>query len=230
MEFSAVDFIKTLGVTFAALFPIVNPLGCAPIFFGLTRNYPQSAQKVLARKIAAYGFVLLLASALFGSEILAFFGITLFVVQIAGGLVVAATGWNLLNQPENASSANRAPETLQDALEHAFFPLTLPLTVGPGGISIAITLGAHLRYQAGPGFAHGYPRHFIACAAGMFLVCLLVMVCYGNADRLVRMLGKSGTSILTRLSAFILFAIGVQIVWNGLSIGVPQLLGRMVAH
>jgi multiple antibiotic resistance protein len=230
MEFNAVNFFETLGVTFAALFPIVNPLGCAPIFFGLTRNYPQSAQKVLARKIAAYGLVLLLTSALFGSEILAFFGISLFVVQIAGGLVVAATGWNFLNQPEADSSTNQAPETLQDALDHAFFPLTLPLTVGPGGISVAITLGAHLRYQAGPGFAHGYPRHFIAAGVGMFLVCVLVMVCYGNAARLVRMLGKSGTSIVTRLSAFILLAIGVQIVWNGLSNGVPQMLARTVAH
>ena len=127
-------------------------------------------------------------------------------------------------------SAKHAPETLQDALDHAFFPLTLPLTVGPGSISVAITLGAHLRYQAGPGFAHGYPRHFIAAATGMFLVCLLVVVCYGNAARLVRMLGKSGTNILTRLSAFILLAIGVQILWNGLSIGIPQMLARTVAH
>ncbi len=230
MEFSARDFFETLGVTFAALFPIVNPLGGAPIFFGLTQNYPQSAQRVLAHKIAAYGFALLLISTLFGSEILAFFGISLFVVQIAGGLVVATAGWNLLNQPEDESSAKRVPETLQDALDHAFFPLTLPLTVGPGGISIAITLGAHLRYQSGPGFAHGYPLHFIAAATGMFLVCLLVTVCYGNAARLVRMLGKSGTSVLTRLSAFILFAIGVQILWNGLSTGIPQILARTSAH
>ena len=120
MEFSAVDFFQTLGVTFAALFPIVNPVGDAPIFFGLTRNYPQAAQKVLARKIAAYGFALLVISALFGSEILAFFGISLFVVQIAGGLVVAVAGWNLLNQREDAPSAKHAPETLQDALDHAF--------------------------------------------------------------------------------------------------------------
>ena len=138
MELNALDFIKTLGVSFAALFPIVNPLGDAPIFFGLTRNYPQAAQKVLARKIAAYGFVLLVVSALFGSEILAFFGISLFVIQIAGGLVVAATGWKLLNQPEDDSSSKQVPETLEDALQHAFFPLTLPLTVGPGAISVAI--------------------------------------------------------------------------------------------
>src|SRR3954447_387543 len=178
MELSALDFIKTLGVSFAALFPIVNPVGDAPIFFGLTQNYPQSAQKVLARKIAAYGFILLVVSALFGSEILAFFGISLFVVQIAGGLVVAATGWKLLNQPDDDnSSSKQVPETLEDALQHAFFPLTLPLTVGPGAISVAITLGAHLRYQAGPGFVHGYPRQFIAAATGMLLVCLLVVVC-----------------------------------------------------
>ena len=229
MELSAVDFIKTLGVSFAALFPIVNPVGDAPIFFGLTQNYPQSAQKVLARKIAAYGFVLLVVSALFGSEILAFFGISLFVVQIAGGLVVAATGWKLLNQPDDDSSSKQVPETLEDALQHAFFPLTLPLTVGPGAISVAITLGAHLRYQAGPGFEHGYPRHFIAAAAGMLLVCLLVVVCYGNAARLVGLLGKSGTSILTRLSAFILLAIGVQIFWNGLSVGILQMLAHTTA-
>jgi multiple antibiotic resistance protein len=229
MELNAVDFIKTLGVTFAALFPIVNPLGGAPIFFGLTRNYPQSAQKVLAHKIAAYGFVLLIVSSLFGSEILAFFGISLFVVQIAGGLVVAAAGWNLLNQPADDSSQKVGPGTLEDALQHAFFPLTLPLTVGPGAISVAITLGAHLRYQAGPGFEHGYPRHFIAVAGGMLLVCFLVVVCYGNAARLVRMLGQSGTSILTRLSAFICLAIGIQILWTGLSVGVPQMLAR-AAH
>jgi multiple antibiotic resistance protein len=224
MELNAVDFIKTVGVTFAALFPIVNPLGGAPIFFGLTRNYPPSAQKLLAHKVAACGFVLLIVSSLFGSEILAFFGISLSVVQIAGGLVVAATGWNLLNQPADDSSQKVGLGTLEDALQHAFFPLTLPLTVGPGAISVAITLGAHLRYQAGSGLEHGYPRHFIAAAGGMLLVCFLVVVCYGNAVRLVRRLGQSGTSILTRLSAFILLAIGIQILWNGLSVGIPQML------
>src|SRR5207245_6647686 len=109
MELNAVDFIKTLGVTFAALFPIVNPLGCAPIFFGLTRNYPQSAQKVLAHKIAAYGFVLLIVSSLLGSEIIAFCGISLSVVQIAGGLVVAIAGWHLLKPPADDASQKVQP-------------------------------------------------------------------------------------------------------------------------
>jgi multiple antibiotic resistance protein len=227
---NAVDFIKVLAVTFVALFPVVNPIGDAPIFLSLTRRYPQSAQEILARKIAAYGFVLLAISFLFGSEILSFFGITLAVIQITGGLIVASTGWGLLNQQVAASSGEEASATVEDALQHAFYPLTLPITVGPGCISIAITLGAHLRHQAGPGFEHGYPRHFLAALTGMFLLCVLVWLCYGNADRLVRMLGKSGTNILTRLSAFILMAIGVQIMWNGLSSGLPEMLVHTTAH
>lgn len=217
------DFIKVLSVAFVTLFPVVNPIGDAPIFLALTRQYPQSAQRLLARKIAAYGFMLLAVSFLFGSIILDFFGISLVVVQIAGGLVVAATGWGLLSQKDSDSPTTDPNDSLQDALEHAFFPLTLPITVGPGCISIAITLGAHLRHQAGEGWEHGYPRHFIAALIGMLLLCLLVLICYSNADRLVRVLGKSGTTILTRLSAFILLAIGVQIMWNGLSSGLPQL-------
>jgi len=227
---STVNFIQTLVVTFVTLFPVVNPIGDAPIFLSLTRRYPQSAQKLLARKIAAYGFVLLAVSFLFGSVILDFFGISLPVIQIAGGLVLAATGWSLLNQRDDASPGKQSPETLEDALEHAFFPLTLPITVGPGCISIAITLGAHLRHQAGTGFEHGYPRYFLAALLGMSLLCLLVMFCYGNADRLVSMLGKSGTTILTRLSAFILLAIGVQIMWNGLTSGLPEMFSKVVTH
>ena len=209
---------------------MVNPIGDAPIFLSLTRSYPPSAQKVLARKIAGYGFALLAVSFLFGSEILSFFGITLGVIQITGGLIVASTGWSLLNQQVAASSEEEASATLEDALQHAFYPLTLPITVGPGCISIAITLGAHLRHQAGAGFEHGYPRHFLAALLGMFLLCVLVWVCYANANRLVKMLGTSGTNIVTRLSAFILMAIGVQIMWNGVSSGIPALFASNVVH
>ena len=226
-----VDFTKVLAVAFVTLFPVVNPIGDAPIFLALTQWYPGPVRKVLARKIAAYGFALLAGSFLFGSLVLDFFGISIVVIQIAGGLVVAATGWTLLNQKDsNNGSDTKPPDTLEDALQHAFYPLTLPITVGPGCISIAITLGAHLRHQAGEGWEHGFPRHFIAALIGMFLLCLLVMICYGNAERLVKVLGKSGTTIMTRLSAFILLAIGVQIMWNGLSSGLPQLFSFLKPH
>lgn len=225
-----VNFIKVLLVAFTTLFPLVNPIGCAPIFLALTRQYPASAQQILARKIAGYSFAILAVSLVFGTTILGFFDISLVVIEIAGGLVLAATGWNLLNQKDDQPTTTEAPATLEDALEHAFFPLTLPITVGPGCIAVSVTLGAHLRHQAGPGLIHGIPRHFIAALLGMFLLCVMVLVCYGRADRMVKMLGKSGTSILVRLSAFILFAIGVQILWNGLSAGIPQILATVATH
>jgi len=225
------DFSKVLFATFMALFPVVNPIGDAPIFLSMTRSYPQPVQMVLAKKVATYGFMLLTGSFLFGSEILDFFGVSLVVVQIAGGLVVATTGWSLLTQPSDESSDNgTVPGTLEGAIDHAFFPLTLPLTVGPGSISIAITLGAHLRRQAGPGFEHGYPRHFLAAVLGMLLLSGTVVLCYSNAAVLIRKIGKSGTVIVTRLSAFILLCIGVQIMWNGLSTGIPQMLANIHLH
>ena len=221
--------IRTAIVAFAALFPVVNPVGDAPIFLSLTRQYPLAVQKVLARQIAAYGFFLLAGSLLLGTEVLSFFGISLKVVQIAGGLVLASTGWTLLNQsPDEVSPKEAKGGTLQDALQHAFYPLTLPITVGPGCISIAITLGAHLRFQTRQ--EHGWHPLFAFALVGMALVCVLVALCYGNADRLVKVLGTGGTSILTRLSAFILLAIGVQIIWNGLATGFDELTGRLVSH
>jgi multiple antibiotic resistance protein len=225
-----IDFLKALLVTFMTLFPVVNPIGDAPIFLALTERYPQSVRAILARKIAGYGFALLAISFLFGSIILDFFGISLTVVQITGGLVVAATGWSLLNQKDADSSENSTSATLEDALNHAFYPLTLPITVGPGCISIAITLGAHLRHQAGTGWEHGYPRRFVAALIGMFILCILVLICYSRAEQFVKMLGQSGTSILIRLAAFILLAIGVQIMWNGLSSGMPSIFSSAEPH
>ena len=220
------DVVSALVLTFVSLFPVVNPIGDAPIFLNLTRQYPESTRKLLARKVAWYGFTLLAISMLFGSEILAFFGVTLPVVQIAGGLVLTATGWHLLNQPLDAASATREPTSLQGALEEAFYPLTLPITVGPGCISIAVALGAHLRSLSGSGWEHGYPVRLAGALVGMALVCLLVAVCYGNADRLAGRLGQTGTTIVIRLSAFILIAIGIEIAWTGLSAELLLVLER----
>src|ERR1700757_534890 len=199
-----VEFIRTLVVAFVTLFPVVNPIGDAPIFLSLTRQYPESIQRLLARKIAMYGFFILAVSLLIGTEVLAFLGIKLFVVQIAGGLVVASTGWSLLNQPSEDAPESE-PSTLEDALQHAFYPLTMPLSVGPGSISIAITVGAHLRPPGSSIFSRAYLLELIAALTGMAILCVVIAVCYGSAERLVRRLGKSGTDIMIRLSAFFLF-------------------------
>src|ERR1700757_875384 len=111
-----IEFVRTLVVAFVTLFPVVNPIGDAPIFLSLTRQYPESIQKLLARKIAMYGFFILAVSLLIGTEILAFLGIKLFIVQIAGGLIVASTGWTLLKQKDDDTASESAPASVADAL------------------------------------------------------------------------------------------------------------------
>src|SRR5215469_4674942 len=128
-----------------ALFPIVNPLGNTPIFLTLTRGISAGARASLARAIAVNGLALIVTSIFIGTYILAFFGISLPVVQVGGGLMVMATAWALLRSSDDSGAGEDAKRPCHDAtyMRQAFYPLTLPLTVGPGSISVAIAVGAN---------------------------------------------------------------------------------------
>src|ERR1700675_2222814 len=128
-----------------ALFPIVNPLGNTPIFLTLTRGLSGQGRTKLAQTIAMNGLVLMVVSIFIGTHILGFFGISLPVVQVGGGLVVVATGWALLrhSDDDDATPDAKKPCNEMNYMRQAFYPLTLPLTVGPGSISVAITVGAN---------------------------------------------------------------------------------------
>ena len=207
------ETLKTLILFVSALFPIVNPLGGSPIFLVLTRDYSTDARKLLSQRIAVNSFILMLASFLVGTHILSFFGISLPVVQVGGGLIVISSGWAMLNQKEQADrgSAHRDVKP-EEIFSHAFYPLTLPLTVGPGSISVAITLGANATRHFGPSLLS-----ILAAVIGSALIAVSIFLCYGFADRLERLIGSTGMSVIMRLSSFLLVCIGVQIVWNGVS-------------
>ena len=221
------DFLQTTILVVAALFPIVNPLGGATIFLTTTQGYSSAARAMLARKVSLYGFILLLASLVAGTHLLRFFGISLAAVQVGGGLVVAVSGWRLLNrpaEPREPSAHQIASE--RDLLTRAFYPLTLPLTVGPGSISVAITLGANLPLGGTGGLASSWDI-LLAAVVGLAIVSFLVWLCYYSAERMSRVLGETGTSVVLRLSSFILLCIGVQILWNGAeTLLKPLLRGR----
>jgi multiple antibiotic resistance protein len=207
------DAAKALLLTISALFPIVNPLGGSPVFLARTAAYPAEARRTLARQVAVNSFFVLVGSYFIGRYILEFFGISLPVVQVGGGLIVIATGWSMLGQgSEDERRELHQSMQPQDLYGQAFFPLTLPLTTGPGTISVAITLGAN---------AAGHrPVHLLAMGAALIasaLIAVSVYLCYAFADRLARALGPTGMSVLLRLSAFLLVCIGVQIIWNGAS-------------
>jgi multiple antibiotic resistance protein len=209
------DAINAFLLIYAGLFPIVNPVGSAPLFLGLTHLCGTAERRVLARRVAWNGFFLLLGSMLAGSYVLEFFGITLPAVRIAGGMVVMAFGWKMLHsarEPEDKAPASATPPGVP---VDAFYPLTMPLTVGPGSISVAITLGSQR-----PSLAAGLEHFALVSAsaiAGLVAMAITIYVCYRSAQRIVAVLGKQGSDVLMRLSAFILLCIGVQIVWNGLA-------------
>jgi multiple antibiotic resistance protein len=160
---------------------------------------------MLARKVAINGFILLLGSVFVGNYILAFFGISIPVVQVGGGLIVLATGWKLL-QSSGDQEGSHHHTTAADANKRAFYPLTLPLTVGPGTISVAITVGANR--------AQGVAS-LISLLIGCVLIAITIWLSYRFAEGIAQALGETAMNVILRLSSFILLCIGVQIVWNG---------------
>jgi multiple antibiotic resistance protein len=206
-----------------ALFPIVNPLGGAPIFLMLTRGLSDHGRAKLARTIAVNGLALMVVSIFIGTHILGFFGISLPVVQVSGGLVVVATGWTLLRHSDDDDATMDAKRPCNEAnyMRQAFYPLTLPLTVGPGSISAAITVGANRT----EGSEWRWPL-IVGLLIGAMLIAVSIYLSYRFAERIAAVLGESAMNIFIRLSSFILVCIGVQISWNGLSALLRSVLGR----
>ena len=218
-----IEAAKSLFLILSALFPIVDPLGGSPVFLAMTREYTPATRRALSLRIAMDSFFLLIGSYFIGTHILSFFGISLPVVQVGGGLIVISTGWTLLKQgndeDQKGMKKNIQPE---DPFRNAFYPLTLPLTVGPGSISVAITLGANA------------PRHqglnllvILTAVVGSALLAASIFLCYGFADRLGRMIGATGMTVIIQLTSFLLVCIGVQILWNGASALLVSLPLRM---
>ena len=200
-------------LTFAALFPIVNPLEGAPFFLGQTAGLSSAERRVLAGKVAVNGFALLLGSMVLGPWMLEVFGIELPVVRIAGGLVVTALGWKLLSQ-EQWSDHSAGVQAGAARKVGSFYPLTMPLTVGPGSMSVAITIGSRK-----PAF-RGLPQlaeHATGALLGVLAIGISIYLAYRFAENIARLLGETGLEVLVRLSAFILMCIGIEIIWDGYS-------------
>src|SRR6202167_765763 len=176
------DLVKNTLLIVGALFPIVNPIGNTPIFLSLTRGLSGQGRRALARLIALNGLILILVSIFIGTYILAFFGISLPVVQVGGGLVVISTGWALLRQPNDDESGEKDPQREcheSDYSRQAFYPLTLPLTGGPGSISVAITVGAN----RSEGSEWRWPL-IAGMLLGSILIAASIYVSYRFAERI----------------------------------------------
>jgi len=205
------EFTKFLGLAFSALLPLVNPLGTALVLLGIIGNAPPAVYRTLARKIAIATTIFLLSIEAAGTVLLKFFGISLPVVQVSGGLVLATMGWKLLNevQPE---VKEKPPEVDVRTLEQqVFYPLSFPITAGPGCIVVMVTLSAHASLKGLLPSVAAYA----GIAAAVVLLCILVFLCYARAPNFAARISPQTVHGILRLIAFVLLCIGVQITLNG---------------
>jgi multiple antibiotic resistance protein len=206
------EFTKTVLVIVAGLLPIINPPATALIVLGMVPHATDAERSEVARRISINSFAILLASLSIGAYVLSFFGISIPVLRAAGGIVIAMAGWNLLQAPdEQDAEPTPTPNRSASLRAKSFYPLTLPITVGPGAIAVAIALGT--------GSPRGglLPVHLVGVGVALVILCASIYVCVRFSGHLERLLGTVGTQVAMRLFAFVIFCIGVQILWLGVS-------------
>ncbi len=203
--------LDTLPLAFAALLPVINPIGTALIILGMVGEAPEAVFRTLALRVTVLMMVFILITEVLGQGILRFFGISLPVVQVAGGLTLAAMGWKMLSSGGKEAAPTPGAGDEDAVLERAFYPFTFPLTVGPGTIVVVLTLSAQATYRTWQAtlLAH------LGILLGAALLAALVYVCYRYAPRLGRMLPQSAFNGAQQLISFILLCIGAQIAWGG---------------
>jgi len=216
VDFSALAlaFGKSFLFVLAALLPILNPAATAPIFLGLTDGASATTRAALARRIARNMVLLMTGAMLVGSYVLELFGISLPIVRIGGGLIVASNAWRLLNASDAGNDRRQALAeafTPEQASRQAFYPLTFPISCGPGSIAAAITLGVTLHDNVLPLSLARFGGGTLALA----VIGVVMFLAFRYAVQLLKPLGETGTVVFLRLSAFILLCVGVQIVWDG---------------
>jgi multiple antibiotic resistance protein len=219
------ELSKFFGLAFSALLPLVNPLGDALVFLSLVGSAPPTVYRALARRIAISTTVFLIAIEAGGTLLLKFFGISLPVVQVSGGLALAAMGWKLLNQ-EEPDEKEKPPDMdglgMRSLEQKVFYPFTFPITAGPGCIVVMVTLSAH---ASGKGILAAATAH-AGIVIAVVLLSVAVYFCYGHAPTITARISPQTAHGILRLIAFVLLCIGVQITLNGVEAIVRTMLLR----
>ena len=214
-------FIHLLFIGIISLFPVVNPIGSALMVTHYFTSLNKQEKRNAVTKIVLYAFFLCVITLFAGHWILELFGITIPVIQLAGGVMICKTGWELLT--DNKSSENKTDGTIElvikDELQNKlFFPITFPITTGAGTMAVLFTLGAH---SASQNFTT-YLLNTTALMLSIVVMCVLVYFLYMNTQTLLKYTGSNGEKIINRIVAFLTFCVGLQIAITGI-----KALGRM---
>lgn len=211
------SFLSTFLYVFTSLVTVVNPIGAAMFFLTITSGATRAQRMTLSNKVCIYFLIMALVPLCAGSFVLSFFGISLGVLRVAGGLILFSAGWLALNntspssegeeEVESTAGAHK-PRTDQDWMKLAFYPFTMPLTLGPGAIAVTTAIGTSMNFTI---------PNVIGAFAAALANALIVWLCFRYADRITEILGPSGSDAIGRIFSFILVCLGVQIFWTGFS-------------
>ena len=216
-------FFHILFAGVIAQFAPVNPIGTALVVEPMLADVKGRERHRVAAKISFYCFALCVGVILVGSWFFKAFGVSLPVVQLAGGLVICHMGWQLLGSDESPSDAQASPQQSHkgDIEDKLFYPIAFPMTTGPGSISVLLTLSADAHSGSEPTMVE-YFTNVMALTLAVGIICLMVYVSYAYAPRFLKRVGARGAMIMNRLSAFLVFCVGLQIAVSG----IMHLLGR----
>lgn len=211
------SFLSTFLYVFTSLVTVVNPIGAAMFFLTITSGATRAQRMTLSNKVCIYFLIMALVTLSAGSFVLSFFGISLGVLRVAGGLILFSAGWLALNNTSSSSEGEEEvestagahkPRTDQDWMKLAFYPFTMPLTLGPGAIAVTTAIGTSMNFTI---------PNVIGAFAAALANALIVWLCFRYADRITEILGPSGSDAIGRIFSFILVCLGVQIFWTGFS-------------
>lgn len=217
MAFHFYSFIHFIFIGFVALFPVVNPLGSAFIVSPYLSKLSNKERRRAVKLITFYAFGICVFTLLTGHWILELFGLSIPIVQLAGGIMICKLGWDFLTpeKPEAGQAANEKKDLNQitDIENKLFYPITFPITTGAGTISVLLTLSAH-------GSGKDISQYIVNTGAILLAVigiCVLIFICYVNANRLINYMGSQREKIVNSVMAFLIFCVGLQIAVEGIT-------------
>jgi multiple antibiotic resistance protein len=199
-----VNEVQVAVSTFVALLPITNPIGAVAVFATMTESQPKAQVRKQGLMTGIYVIAILAVFAILGTDILRAFGITIPALQIAGGLVVAHSGFGMISPRENLTASEKAHTATKSDI--SFSPMALPLIAGPGAIGVVIALSAR----------HSGVADHVAIALGAAALGVVVAVALRYGTPIVDRLGPTGVGALTRVMGFLILTIGVELIIHGI--------------
>jgi multiple antibiotic resistance protein len=198
------EWLTGFGVsTFLSVLPVLNPLEAIPVFVALTSGQPRAYRLQMAKETAIYVLAIMVVSLLAGRAVLSFFGVAVGHLQVAGGLIVAKTAWEMstgsVSPPPSSAQTPGAPPDI------AFSPLALPVLSGPGVIALLIATATH----------SDRPLDYVDAIGALIALAIVTYLALLAAGPISRRLGEKGIDAMTRVMGFIVLAIAVSFVANG---------------